>query len=329
MRMDCTQNPLVRIAMVLPLLAALWVPATMAGEEPAKTLTITTINRIPLNGPGKTEDAESLYYLVDTAYPQDWQDEVEKSFKVSVDGQPATYQDSGGGFGGGTANAGFWVYLGRPGKKTIEVTLVKDGKTVSAEKEFTVPPEAALRMLGHYDAEAVFENEALKFLAYEVKDAAVTVNGNPVQAEPQPLKGFDGVSILTVPPCLKPGSNAIEYSGRDAQGKSISHKISLYYAAENKAKAGDRFMFTYGRIASKSGPFYYVNTDGEVLVQTGNVEWKTILKQDEKGWIGASEVFGHPILAKKAGAGGLALFVKSNFLLPQELDKKIQITVEP
>lgn len=329
MHMDCRRNPLVRIAPVLLLLAAWWLPATMAGEEPAKTLTITTINRIPLDGPGKQEDAESLYYLVDTAYPQDWQDEVEKSFKVRVDGQPATYQNSGGGFGGGTANAGFWVYLGRPGKKKVEVTLVKDGKTVSAEKEFTVPPEAALRMLGHYDGEAVFENETLKFLAYEVTDAAVTVNGNPVQAESQPLKGFDGVSIVSVPPSLKPGSNAIEYSGRDAQGKSILHKSSLYYAAENKAKAGDRFLFTYGGIASKSGPFYYVSPDGEVLVMAGGVEWKTILKQDEKGWIDAREVFGHPVLAKKAGSGGLALFVKSNFMLPEELDKKIAITVEP
>lgn len=82
-------------------------------------------------------------------------------------------------------------------------------------------------------------------------------------------------------------------------------------------------------MASKSGPFYSVNADGEVLVNTGGVKWETVLEQGKKGWIGAIEALGNPILAKKAGTGGLALSAKPFFLQPEQLDKKIAFTVEP
>jgi len=329
MRMDWTQFPVVRTALGMALAALMGWPGTAAGQAPTKTLVITEIRPIPLNGPGRAEEGGSIYYLVEATYPQDWQDEVENTFKVKVDGLPATYQDSGSGFGGGEADRSFWVYLGSPGKKTIEVTLVKDGKTIAAEKEFTVPAESVIRLLDHYDGEAVFENEALKFVDFGALDVSMKVNGVAVDVKTEPVKGFEGVSMVTVPPSLKPGMNTIEYASTNAEAKQTKQTIQLYYASGNKAKVGDHFLFTYGRMGSKSGPFYNVMTDGAVLVQTGQTEWKIALKMDEKGWVGGLEVFGHPIEAKKAGTGGLALFVKSNFMLPEELDKKIAFTVEP
>lgn len=134
--------------------------------------------------------------------------------------------------------------LGAPGKKKIEVTLVKDGKTIAAEKEFTAPPEAVLRMLGHYDGECLLENEALKLIVFGVNDPVVKVNGQPVETRAEGVKGFDGVLIVTISPSLKAGENSIEYGGADAAGKRVTGSMSLYYAAGNKAKLGDRFLFT-------------------------------------------------------------------------------------
>ena len=315
--------------LLLALLAVFLSPAFAAAQEPPKTLIITSIDRIPLDGPSHAEDAEALFYLVNTEYPQDWQEEVEKTFQVMVDGHAAKYEAGGGSFGSGTAGAGFWVYLGTPGKKKVEVTLVKDGKTIRAQKEFTVPQESALRLLGHYNGECLLQNEARKLLSYSVKDAAVKVNGKQVQSDLQPLPGFDGISTITIPPSLTPGKNVVEFSGMSPEGKHIFHTVAIYLAADNKMKAGDRCLFTYGGVGSKSGPFYYVNPDGNVLALEGGNQWKTILIQKPDGWVHSDEVFGWPIAAKKAGVGGLALFVKSNFMLPEELDKKIQFTVEP
>jgi hypothetical protein len=327
---SATQSP-VRNWLLLALLAIFCLPASFSGQEPVKTLTITKIDPIPLDGPRHSEATESLYYLVDTAYPQDWQDEVESSntFKVMVDGHATPFEARGSGFGGGEANASFWVYLGAPGKKKIEVTLVRDGKTVRAEKETTVPLRPVLRLLGHYDGECLFENESLQFLAFSAKDLSVKVNGKDVRLDEKPVPGFEGISVLTIPPSLKPGNNSIAYSGADPAGKRFSHTVALFYAADNKVKVGDRFLVTYGGPASKSGPFYYVTADGNVLVAQGSVKWMTILKQTPGGWIGAGEVFGNQILANRAGAGTLALSVKSNFMLGEKLDKTVQIAVEP
>ena len=311
------------------LAAVVWAPAQAAAQEPPKTLVITEIVPIPVDGPMHLDDAGALYYRVEAAYPQGWQDAVENTFAVKVDGQPATYQATGAGFGGGAADEDFWVYLGGPGKKKVEVTLVKDGKVIGAKKEFTVAPVAVLRVLGHYDNECLLDNDALKLIAFGVQDAAVKVNGQPVETSRQGVKGFDGISLITIPPSLKAGENTVEYAGSDAQGKRVSGSLALYYAAGNKMKAGDSCLFTYGKVASKSGPFYYVATDGEALANTGGVKWETVLEQDEKGWVGAIEALGNPIRAKKPGKGVLTLSVKHNFLQPEELDKKVEIAVEP
>ena len=315
MRIDCSPQSLVRNLLLLALLAVFLSPAIAAAQEPPKTLIITSIDRIPLDGPGHSEDAEALFYLVDTAYPQDWQEEVESTFKVTVDGHAAKYEAGGQSFGSGTAGTDFWVYLGTPGKKMVEVTLVKDGKTIRAEKEFTVPSEPALRLLGHYNGECLLQNEALQLVSYSVKDAAVKVNGKQVQPEIEPLQGFEGISTIAIPPSLAPGKNVVEFSGTDAEGKRISHAVELYFAADNKMKVGDRCLFTYGGVRSKSGPSYCVNPDGNVLVSEGGNQWKTILIQKPDGWVHSNEEFGWPITAKKAGIGGLALFVKSNFVI--------------
>ncbi len=174
--------------------------------------------RIRLDGPDRPDAAEALYYLVEASYPQDWQEAVENTFKVMVNGHAATYEGGGSGGGSGEANASFWVYLGTTGKKTIEVTLVKDGETISAEKKYTVAPEPAMRLLGHYDGECLFENETLPFLAYSMKDAAVKVHGKDVELESKHAEDFDGLSILTIPPSLKTGNNTIENSGADPEG---------------------------------------------------------------------------------------------------------------
>ena len=40
-------------------------------------MVIANIDRITLDGPDDPEAAEALYYRVDAAYPQDWQEKVE------------------------------------------------------------------------------------------------------------------------------------------------------------------------------------------------------------------------------------------------------------
>lgn len=84
-----------RTGLVAWLLALVCAPALLAAQEPPKTLAITEVLPIPVNGPSHSEDTESLYYRVEVTYPQDWQDEVENTFKVEVDGHPATCETTG------------------------------------------------------------------------------------------------------------------------------------------------------------------------------------------------------------------------------------------
>ncbi len=328
MRIHCTLPPLARIASFLALMTVLFTPPLVAGQEPAKTLAITQIEPIALDGLDHPAGGQALYYRVDIALPQAWE-EAEKTFQVRVDGQLAPFEQFGSGYAGDTAGADFWVYLGRPGRKKVEVSLVRDGKTIRAERDFTAATQPTIRLLGHYSGECVFENEPLRFFTYSIKDAAVKVNGKEVKAEIQPIPGFDGLSILTVPASLTPGKNSIEYAGIDSEGKLSPHTATLYYLADNKMKVGDRFLLTWGRVGSRSGPFFRLTVDGDALVLGEKGPDVRILDQDRNGWISGTIAWSHPITAKKAGTGQLNLFETHRYLMPEKLEKAIEITVEP
>ncbi len=319
---------LIQRAGLLGVLASVSFTALLAAQEPPRTLAITGIEPIPLEGPDRPAGSLALYYRVDIAFPQPWQ-EAEKSFQVHVNGVPAPFAQFGSSYAGGAAGADFWVYLGKPGKKKIEVSMVENGKTVHAAREVTIAPEPAMRLLGHYSGECLLENEALRFFAYLVKNAVVRLNGKEAPADLQPISGFEGLSIVTVPAGLAPGKNLIEYLGVDLEGRHFQHTLVLYYLAGNKVKVGDRFQFTWGHPGSRSGPYFRITADGDSLVLGEKGEDVRILDRDPKGWVSSSVVYSHQITAKKPGSAQLNLFETPRYLLPERLEKSIQITVEP
>jgi hypothetical protein len=326
MRNPFARLSVVRFALLVGLAAFLSGPPVLIGQEEAKTLAISRIEPIPLDGP-EHPGGQALYYLVNTTFPRPWQ-EAEKSFKVRVDGQDAPFTQFGASFSGGTAGADFWVYLGKPGKKKVEVSFSKDGKAVRAEREVNVSTQPEMRLLGHYSGECVLENEALRFFAFAIKSAALRVSGKDVKLENQPIQGFEGLSILTAPAILVPGKNSIEYSGIDLDGKHFVHTATLYYLADNKMKSGDRFLFTWGKPGTRSGPYFRLTIDGDALVMGEKGPDVRILDQDRNGWISGGIAYSHPITAIKTGTAKLSLFETHRYLMPETLEKTIQITVE-
>jgi hypothetical protein len=328
MRFHCILRRSVRKAVFLGTMAVFSLSALLVGQEAAKTLAITQIEPIPLEGPDRPASGQTLYYRVDLVLPQAWQ-EAEKTFQVLVDGQPAPFEQFGSSSIGGTDGADFWVYLGKPGKKKVEVSLMLDGKPIRAEREFNAASQPAMRLLGHYSGECVLENEPLRFFAYSIKDASVEVNGKKFTPETQPIPGFESLAILSIPPSLVPGNNLIEYSGHDLAGKRLFHSATLYYLAGNRMKVGERFLFTWGHPGTRSGPYFRLTLDGDALALGEKGQDVRILEQDRNGWIGGTIAWSHPVTAKKAGTGQLDLFETHRYLMPEKLEKTIQITVEP
>ncbi|MCL6613490.1 MAG: hypothetical protein K6U03_02525 [Firmicutes bacterium] len=266
---------------------------------------------------------EPSYLFMELSYPQDWE---KGSFRFFVDGRPAVFGDAGGGFGGGLNYAGFYLYVGEPGEKEIEIVFESPAATARTKTAVAFCSRGTLLLLDHYDGEAVFAEEPLRFLSCFFKECRVVVNGERQELQSTPIT--EGVSVLSCSPRLKPGVNSIEYAGLDCEGEEHRWTTTLFWAKDGRVKVGDRFKFGYGYLGSKSGPFFDLALEGTALVpleEGGDSFFPTL---DEGKWLRLRHTFFQSFSAKEKGTAIIKVFKKKHFLGGYELEREVVFTVE-
>ncbi|MGQ9779165.1 MAG: hypothetical protein ACUVRM_04690 [Bacillota bacterium] len=298
------------------LAAFLWfVPFPSVHVQAAGGLKIEQITPLPTF-------TEPSYLFMELSYPQDW---GKGSFRFFVNGQPAVFDGAGGGFGGGLNYAGFYLYVGEPGKKEIEAVFESPTRTVRTKTTTEFRSQGTL-LLDHYDGEAVFTEEPLRFLNCFFKDCRVTINGERQELSSSPIA--DGVSLLTCSPRLQPGLNSVAYAGLDREGKEHQWTTTLFWAKDGRVKVGDRFKFGYGYMGSKSGPFFHLALEGTALTPTGENGDSFFPTLEEGKWLRLRHTFFQAFAAQEKGAAVIKVFKKSHFLGGYTLEREVVFTVE-
>ena len=322
-------------SLALPTLL-LAVPSGVFAQAPAKTLTITEVEPLVLDHLD-AQNPTALYYLVETHYPKAWMDKVESSFQITVDGKPAAFDGIGGGFSD-DANRSFRFYAGTAGKRLVQVSLTVEGKQVKASREFTVKAPPLVRLLDHVADECVFENAPLRFLVFDATNPVIKLNGKAIVAEAKPSVEFPGITILTVPPSLLPGINQVEIVATGSAGQPVTQKSTLLFAAENTVKVGSKLNVVWGYMGSRSGPFFQLGSDQQVLVPAGSKQLESRIEVESGKsndaapkfpWISAGGVNVYSFTAQKPGKGKLSYEEQSHWTLPSEVKKTVEITVVP
>ncbi len=317
---------------ILALATLLAASASAQSAPSARTLVIDKIEAIPLDGPNANTESGVLYYRVDVRYPKAWMDKVEDSFSITVGGKPAPFEAVGGGFSD-DANKSFRIYPGVSGRKLVQVSLVLDAKTVTATKELLLPGTPLVRLMDHVRSECLFENPPLTFLVFNATDPVVRVNAREVAAKAKPSQDFPGITLLTIPPSLEPGLNQIEITATGAAGRPVTEKSTLLFAANNTVKVGSKLNIVWGHMGSRSGPFFRLGHEGQVLAAVGSSEMggQSVLNSGDDGktphWILASGVNVYSFTAQTPGKGKLNFEQQSHWTRPFETEKTVEITV--
>lgn len=317
------------------LLLALALRAVSAQPAPA-TLNIRSIQPIPLDGPTAENPAESLYALVEVSYPQAWAGHIR--FQMAIDGHDAAFEPAGSSSAGPLASSSFRIYAGEPGSRTLTVTATVDGKSQRAEERFTASSAPLLRLLDHVDTELLYDDQPLRFVACRAIHPEIRVNGALVSPQTAALTGFDGVTLLTIPPGLDPDRNRIEFSAEDASGNRVVHSLTLYLALSGVLGKGDRFSVVYGGPRSKSGPVMRVRGDGAFLKNAGAPRTRIALRlaaaknasgEAQRPWLHAEPVAAFPLVAHKEGLGLLEFVTSGHFAEAEKTEKRINLKVIP
>lgn len=309
------------------------IPRFASAQSPAPTLVISKVEPLPLEG-SDVPKPHSLYDLVEVHFSKAWMEVPDSAFKVTLDSQPATVEWIGNGFAD-DAERDFYLYPGTAGRKQLQVSLTVDGKTLTARKELTVTAAPLIRLLNHVPYEGVFENPTLTFMVFEAKNPVVTVNDKQVAAEAKPSDNFPGIALLTLTPSLRPGTNRIEVAAEGPGGERVLHTSTLFFAANNTVKVGDKFNLVWGHMGSRSGPFFHLESTQKPLAITSGPTRTPMLSLDAPrngtpgGWILPDQIFTYAIAAELAGKSELRFEEQGNWMIPSRVAKTVPVTIVP
>ncbi|HXE71181.1 MAG TPA: hypothetical protein VNO81_00845 [Candidatus Nitrosotenuis sp.] len=253
--------------------------------------------------------------LVEIGYPQPPASEGEGELTLLVDGRPALWEEVGGGFGEGMRTRSVAVTAGAPGGKVVVARLRLGSRTLEGKLTVAFAPRPAL-LPAWVDGELITRPVPLRADLRFVEDPSFRVNGVPVECKFEKNLNPDGVTrtAVVVEPPLSPGVNTIEILARGYDGREVHVGSRLYLAPEGRVRLGDSFRLVYGRLGSKSGPFYSVTLEGQALVETAD-------SQDSEGRLIKS------YRAAATGEARLQIFVKPHFLQPPRLKRELRLSV--
>lgn len=265
---------------------------------------------------------EQIYAEVFIEFPGRWTD---PQITVEVNGKPVKTQRRSGGFSTDRNTAGILFAPGKPGRKTVTVKTVVDGKKTESKTPLDWRPGPFLTVLRHAgNREMIFAKEKLVLATANINDVRVLFNGNDVYA-----RTSDGVMFLrSFMPAWKKGRNTLAVIAKGPEGNTVVKNYTFYYLGENAALAVEETaVFLYGTGGSKSGPFYELSVEGNAVMplKEGRVY---IYMIDREGWLSGEVRLTRELKARQAGVSKIRVFVKPHFLDNMELEKEMAIKVE-
>lgn len=283
-----------------------------------KTLEITEIRPLRIA-------PEPPYVVLEVAYPRGF-DQPEAAIRVN--GQPGVFRPASGGYSQEAQYQSFHLYLGAPGPKEIQVTLTSKGKTLTASRRFDFQSRGDILPLEHFSGEGVFSPGPWRFYVYFLQDLRAWLNGREQPFSLTPLPNLPDIRILTVSPELNRGKNVLEIRGRNSQGEERHLTFAVVYLPERTARVGEVFWFPFGKMGSKSGPFYQLQVEGNSL-QSLSQEFKPCLLLKDSPWLGGENLLCQELKAVAPGEATLKIFEKPMFLLGYSLKETVTLRVIP
>ena len=188
--------------------------------------------------------------------------------KVVLNGRDITFTvGSGYGWDGGT-RYDLSLNPGKPGNKTLEVTLAGRKSSVN----FNYHPKADIVFLNVVDNEGFFEGGlSPEWAGYYIDSSSVkvTVNGRGAGFSVEKNTGCAGFTKgrIYVENNVK---NSVNIKCVDYEGNTLEKNITLYDFSNYTVPAGTNFKYEAAAIGSKSGPFYKISAlNGRVKVSDG------------------------------------------------------------
>ncbi len=283
-------------------------------SEPAAvtTLKITSI-----------QPAHDIYAIAGLEYPQAWGDNAK--FTVEVNGKPVRARKVSGGFSGGRNMADLMFFPRRAGKQAVTVKMTVNSRTAVAKSVFEWKQVPLIAVMDHPgDREIVSgKGKQLAVAIVNVTDIRISFNGKDMYGR---STGSD-VQARIIDPAWRQGKNTLTVSGNKPDGGLIVKNFTFFYLGEDGVlPLGETVMFYYGKEGSKSGPFYNVRADGDVLAPLRDAR-TPVLSMDSDGWLVQDAALAKEFRAQKPGPATIKVFIKPHFLEEMKLDRELAITV--
>lgn len=222
--------------------------------------------------------------------------------------------------------AGLIFFPRLAGKQNITVKAIVGGRNVLAKDTFDWKQTPFMAVMGHAgDREILGKKERqLTVAVANVADTRISFNGKEIQGK---LSGSD-IRVCSLDPAWRPGKNVLTVSANKFDGSLIVRNFTFFYPGEGTSlPLGETAVFYYGKEGSKSGPFYDVAVEGDVVAIVRDVK-ADFLSMDSDGWFSFFPMLGKELRAHKPGSAVIRVFAKPYFLEKKQRDREIIIKVE-
>lgn len=289
-----------------------------AGQPPEPDATVTTL-RIVSVGPA----ANSIYAIAALEYPKSWGDDAR--FTVEVNGKPVRARRISGGFSGSRNTVDLMFFPKRAGRQNITVKMTAGSRSALAKGVFEWKQTPLIAVMGHPGDREILtgKDRTLVVAVANVVDVRISFNGKDVHGR---STGGD-VQARSLDPAWRQGKNTLTVSGTKFDGGLIVKNFTFFYPGEDGVlPLGETAILHYGREGSKSGPFYDVLVDGDVLAPLRDVR-AGVLSMDSDGWLVPDTMLAKEFRAQKPGRAVIKVLIKPHFLEEKKLDRELTVTV--
>ncbi|HNW93664.1 MAG TPA: hypothetical protein PKM88_12210, partial [bacterium] len=216
-------------------------------------------------------------------------------------------------------------------RKDLAVTYANNGETHRATATAAFVSAGDVQLLDHADGELFLAQPELRFLTYFVTAPSLSCNGAAVTGElaaAEPLTGATA-QVLRFSPVLQPGKNQLTVAWQDAAGAARTKQLTLVYAPDGKLKVGDAVPFGYGRVGSRSGPFYQLATEDSTVVAFGDDQQDFRFPQITDGQLTFGSRLRETVTATGPGVARVQIMKSRYFLMPYDPEDTVVLTVAP
>ncbi|MBE9486476.1 MAG: hypothetical protein IMY82_04845 [Chloroflexi bacterium] len=222
------------------------------------------------------------------------------------------------------------TFLTCPGEEALRklsISTVVAGRDYDASMTLYWSLEPQVFLLDHSgEQEALFDAEPLHFALLHAAQVEVKHNGVEVQAIPRQDLCRHGKGLEITPQWVA-GNNQVLVEATSGSGEKISREYNFIYFPDGRISLGEAARISYGKMGSKSGPFYRVESQGSAVVVNELLQQEIYHTTDATGWLQPERRAVYEISGVKEGEATLQFFITEHFCLPEELECEYRVEV--